>query len=90
MLSAPLPVTLRAMKSGPVLALAGFCLILLQFFMIREVTALLRGTELFADGILLSTAIPAHVGLAPVAAGVVVQATCGLRADSSDLAGTSG
>lgn len=29
-----------------VLALAGFCLILLQFFMIREVTALLRGTEL--------------------------------------------
>lgn len=29
-----------------ILALAGFCLILLQFFMIREVTALLRGTEI--------------------------------------------
>lgn len=28
-----------------ILALAGFCLILLQFFMIREVTALLKGTE---------------------------------------------
>ena len=29
-----------------ILALAGFCLILLQFFMIRELTALLTGTEL--------------------------------------------
>src|SRR5207249_352732 len=27
------------------LVLAGFCLLLLQFFMIRELTALLRGTE---------------------------------------------
>ena len=40
--------TKEGMPTRPewVLALAGFCLILLQFFMIREVTALLRGTEL--------------------------------------------
>lgn len=37
-----------AMSCRPewVLGLAGFCLILLQFFMLREVTALLKGTEL--------------------------------------------
>ena len=40
--------TKEGMPARPewVLALAGFCLILLQFFMIREVTALLAGTEL--------------------------------------------
>ena len=32
-------------RPEPTLALAGFCLMLLQFAMIREVTTLLRGTE---------------------------------------------
>lgn len=36
----------RQPRAELILVLAGFCLILLQFFMIREVTALLRGTEI--------------------------------------------